>query len=237
MIEFAEITIGFGSVLSCTQCEPAADPEFFDGARIIESVRTACSVPRANVAFVGPEPFNHPELPLFVSAAVAAGAARIRLRTDGGALSEPANAHGVVQAGVTHLEVVVLAGDPAVHDELTGSRGLFAACMSGIAGFGAAAAQAGAHVAMTGAVPVCRHNLDHLAGAVAALASAGAVSVALEVDVEGGVSSKFSAALATAIETGTVNGVWVHVVGLRDGDVPVSRLHGIAPATVIEVGA
>lgn len=241
MISFADIVIGHGHGVACQSCSPMPSEShgFVSVAETLESVRAVCGAwdagPGPNVALIGAEPFSHPELPTLVSGAVEAGAVRIRLRTDGGALSAPGNALGAIAAGVRHLEVVLLGGDAATHDGLARRPGLFADAIAGMSAFADAGAKQRVPVALAGLVPVCRHNLDRVPGAVGALARAGVVTVTLDVSAEAAASIGAQRWLAAAVETGTVNGVWVSVRGMADAAVPVSALHAIVP--VVHLGA
>ncbi len=221
MLEFAEVTIGQGSPSPCIRCHPrdANAPAFLPAATVLEAVAAVAnewrSPPGPNVAFIGPEPFAHPELPLIVSGAAAAGFERIRLRTDAGALASGGNATGVLAAGVLHIEVILLGGDAATHDRVTGRPGLFDAAHAGVAAYRAAAAEP---VAITGFVPVCRHTAPHLSETVRALAEWGAGSVELWTEQDHHVDPIVTAA---AFQTATVNGMCLHGPGVPDA--------GIAP--------
>lgn len=188
--------------------------------------------PGPNVLFVGAEPFSHPELPVLVAAAVAAGYERIGLRTDAGALSMPGNAEGVLSAGVLHLQLVLTGGDGASHDSNTGRPGLFDSARHGVAQYKRAAMEAGLAVAITGYVSVCAHTMPGLPGIVATLAGLGAVAVELAVTPRGAGEAGLLAWLGSAVDTGMVNGVWVSVSGLAPDTVVGSPLHAVAPSRV-----
>jgi len=178
--------------------------------RVLADVAEACGAwsdgPGPNVSFVGAEPFAHPELPLLVQGAVEAGCERIRLRTDAGALSAGNNAAGVFSAGVRHLEVVLLGGEANSHDGLVGREGAFAAAKAGVSAFGAVAAAQGLHVAVTGRIPICRHNRDHLLATVQALVALGAIAIQLA-PVDG--VTLDADRLAAASQSAVTNGVWL----------------------------
>jgi MoaA/NifB/PqqE/SkfB family radical SAM enzyme len=232
MINFVEIALGSGVACSCARCHTPPAREFFSaevvGSRIASVVAEWADGPGPNVLLVGPEPFAHPELPGIVASAAASGCERIGMRTDAGALSIPGNAEGVLGAGVRHLQVVVLGGQDA-HDRLADRPGLFDAASQGVRAFIAAARHGGVRVAVTGIVPVCAHNVPELPAAVAALASAGAVAVEIAVQPAAAQVRGFSDWLASAIDTGTVNGLWVTVTGLEAPRVPRSALHAVSP--------
>jgi len=216
VLEFAEVTIGQGGALRCARCHSGRheSPSFVPSAEVAERIVAIAGEwtggPGPNIAFTGAEPFAHPELPSIVSAAVSAGAERIRLRTDAGALASGRNAAGVLAAGVRHVEAILLGGDAATHDGLTGRPGLFDAAVAGLAAFRSAACAADGPVAITGLVPVCRHSAPHVVMSVLALAARGVVSIELQ-PVEG--YRMDPATVAAASQAATVNGVWLHGQG------------------------
>lgn len=221
MLVFREVVIGEGGIAGCVRCAGRAPSAPRAAADVGEDLRLAASQlnrPGPNVVLTGSEPFAHPELPTLVRLAADAGFERIRLRTDAGALSSPGNAEGVLGAGVRQLEVVLL-GAGEVHDSLTGRPGLFAATTQGVSRFAAAADASGLEIAITGLVPVCRHNAQHVPEAVAALASLGAVAVTIDARrhaLDAGV-------LRSALDTGTAGLVAVSVLG-QEVDAPYDRL-------------
>lgn len=233
MIRFAEVALGVGEPVSCHRCEVAAEPVFFASEAVVRAVQEAVAAwsagPGPNVALTGPEPFTHPELPALISAAREAGAERIRLRTEAGALTVPGNARGVVEAGVRHLEVALL-GDADTHDALAARPGAAERLTAGVRAFADAGAAQGVPVCVSARVAVCRHNLPHVAGAVADAARMGATAVTLQVADAAARSAGASAWIAAALETGVVNGVWVSVAGMEP---PVSPLHAIEAAPAI----
>lgn len=233
MIRFVEIPLGHGEPCVCARCRPNADSRFDSaeviGARVADAVAAWADGPGPNVYFTGPEPFSHPELPALIAAAAGLGVERIGLRTDAGALSVPGNAEGVLATGVRHLQVVMRAGSSEAHDSLVGRTGLFDAAMAGVSAFVAAAHSSRFSAAVTGLVPVCGHNVAELPAAVVALARCGAVSVEIAVSPEARSVRGFAGWAASAVDTGMVNGVWVHFSGVDQPDVPVSPLHGLSP--------
>lgn len=185
MIRFAEIEIGSGECSTCSRCSASAD-RVPRGMPAIESdlARVAAAWefgPGPNVIFCGFEPFDHPQLPAVIARAAQSGFERIGLRTSGGALTVPANAKGVIVAGVRFVELVLL-GDEASHDSLAGLSGAFADAVAGCRAFVTSAAEAGADVAVFCRVPACRHNVTALSGAVAGGASAGALAVHIDAE-------------------------------------------------------
>lgn len=237
MIRFVEIPLGRGSLCECVRCASQSEREFFSAevicARVADTVDAWSDGPGPNVLFTGPEPFSHPELPGIIGTASAAGVERICLRTDAGALSIPGNAEGVLAAGVTQLQVVLLAGDAGTHDTLTSRSGLFTAAESGLTNFLAAARASRAHVAVTGLVPVCAHNLSELPATVAALARGGALAVEIVASPAVAAGAGFSGWITAAIDTGLVNGVWVSVTGAESSKSPGAGLHAVTPFTCV----
>ena len=220
MIAFAEVSIGEAPATPCVRCEPHASAAMRSATLVLADVTAVCASwsdgPGPNVSLVGAEPFAHPELPLLVQGAVEAGCERIRLRSDAGALSAGNNAAGVLGAGVRHLEVVLLGGDPSTHDELVGRQGAFAAAMAGVSTFGSVAAAQGAHVAVTGRIPVCRHNRDDLLATVQALVALGAIAIQL-VELDG--VELNDERLAAASQASVANGIWLDgATGRRLGE-------------------
>jgi MoaA/NifB/PqqE/SkfB family radical SAM enzyme len=221
LLRFAEVSLGSGGLPACTRCSTRGTFEPRQGAEVtaealavIESWDCSAYGPGPNLSFVDAEPFLHRELPAIVFAAAEAGASRIRLCTGGEALSVSENAGGVLHAGVRHIEIVLLGGR-LEHDRLAGRPGAFEALEHGTRVLGEAAGVRGTHIALTGRVPVCRHNLEDTPSAVAALAGLGASAVVLEVSDEAGMSVDASSWLSSACDTGVVNGTWVSVASAR----------------------
>jgi hypothetical protein len=233
-LRFAEVPLGSGGFPSCTRCtspeafapRPAADV-IAEALEAIESWDHATLGPGPNIVFAGAEPFSHPELPSVIFAAAEAGASRISLRTSGEALSLAENAAGVIHAGVRHVEVVLL-GDGDHHQLVTGRPGSFAAISQGVRALADAAREQHVSVAVSGRVPVCRHNLEHVPAAVAALSELGASEVVLEVGVAAASSAEGGRWLASACDTGVVNGTWVSVSSSKPSpQVPSLHLVGV----------
>lgn len=229
MLEFAHIALGTGGGLACTRCAPAPDAGYLPSAELVSRVRAAAEGwrggPGPNVILGGPEPFAHPELPSLVAACVEAGVQRICLETDGGALSVPANAAGVLRAGVRHLHVRVLAADSTLADELSGLAGRVGDAVAGIDAYLAAAESARTRVAITALIPVCEHNLASLSATVAALAAHGLDAVRLT--PAGPLPAGAGALLAAVCDTGMVNQLWVEA----DPALPLPVTHALHQVT------
>lgn len=225
MLEFAHIALGAGDGLACTRCSPAREATYLPASALSDRIRAVAegwtSGPGPNIILGGPEPFAHPELPSLVAEAVAAGVERICLETDGGALSVPANASGVLRAGVRHLRVRLLAGDAVLADELSGIRGRAGDALAGIAAFLESADSDSVRVVVTALVPVCQHNLASLPATIAALARHDLHAVRL---IPGGsLPSGADAVLAAACDTGMVNQLWVEA----DPTLPLPSMHAL----------
>ncbi|TLN00761.1 hypothetical protein FDZ71_14135, partial [bacterium] len=205
MLRFVEVSAGDGAPVACRLCVPAPPATYRPADGLIAEIASATP----DVSLVGAEPFNHPELPEVVAAAVRAGAERLRVETAGAALARGDNAAGALAAGVRHVRLVLL-GDEGAHDSLTGMPGSFAAAAAGAAVWTAAAARSGARTFLGVLVPVCPHNAEHLPAAVAAAARLGAREVVLRV-ARAADPAALAPWLVAACDTGAVNRVWVRV--------------------------
>ena len=235
MLRFANISLGSGGLPSCARCaepaaaspRPAADVVADSVAQIVAWDATTGG-PGPNIALAGMDAFDHPNLPEVLLPLMDLPVERIRLTTSGAALAAHDNARGCLGAGARHIEIVVLGGRET-HEELTGGPGAFDRAAAGVARFRSEAAAAHLDVAVSGFVPVCRHNLESTAEAVLELARMGATVVTLDLSEAAAKSVAAPKAIAVAVETGVVHGTWVTVVGLESG-ASFSRLHAIAPA-------
>lgn len=232
MIAFVEAALGTGGGVRCTRCHGEPDGASFASVAEVEAAIASAVArsreaggPGPNVALAGPEPFAHPELPAVVAAAMRAGVRRLRLDTSGAGLLSPANAAGVLGAGVRHVEVVLLGGTPGVHDALAGRPGAFDAAVAGMRSFREAADAAGERVSVVVRVPACRHNLRETPAAVAAAVEAGADAVTIALADGGADLAPSLAWLRSACDTGVVNGVWVEVDGVPFCLLPEHSLH------------
>jgi hypothetical protein len=229
VLHFTEVRLGPGEGTRCELCHGPAETRAYTSASILTSLIAQAVLDAQatgpNVAFTGPEPFDHPELPSVVGMAASAGVARLRIDTDATALSNAANAAGSVAAGVRQLRVTLLGGSPGTHDALFGKPSAFEAALMGMRAFVRAGDEADVAISLTALVPVCRHNVRDLPAVVAVAGEAGADSVLLRID-DGGVD--LGAALpwlTAACDTGVVNGVWVEVEGLPYCMAPDATLH------------
>ncbi|MDO8847727.1 MAG: hypothetical protein Q7W51_05000 [Coriobacteriia bacterium] len=231
MLQFAHIALGTGGGLTCTRCAPTPDAGYLPAAEVIARIQAVADGwtdgPGPNIVLGGPEPFAHPELPALVAVCVEAGVQRIMLETDGGALSVPANAGGVIRAGVRHLRVRLLDADEVRGDELSGLAGRTRDALAGVDTYRTAAEEVGARVLVTALVPVCEHNLESLPATVLALASHGFDGLRL---VPGGeLPASAIAVIAAACDTGMVNQLWVEADPALPLP-PTHALHAVAEA-------
>jgi hypothetical protein len=236
MIKVARIEIGTGGLPFCRACGGGDRLHAEPAAEIVSATERACGrwgeCPGPNIELSGGEAFGHPELPALISSAVDEGAERVLLWTSGAALTDLANAQGVLRAGVTGL-VITAVGGPSSADEITGIEGSWAATAAGIAQVSSAASSLALPLVLLGRVPVCRHNLEHAADAVGGLAASGAVAVTLELSPEAAASVHAAEFVASAVETGIVNACWVSVTGADTSRFGLDALHERAPVEVI----
>jgi len=225
VLEFAHIAVGAGEGLTCTRCAPVRDAGYLPVAEIVARIQavadgwTGRSGP--NIVLGGREPFAHAELPALVAACVDAGAQRVCLETDGGALSVRANALGVVRAGVRHLQVRLLDADQERGDLLSGLPGRTRDALAGVGTYRSVADELGVRVSITARVPVCEHNLEALPATVLALASHGFDGVRLV--PAGEMPAQALAVIAAACDTGMVNQLWVEA----DPALPLPEGHAL----------
>ena len=221
MIDLVPIFVGDGAPAGCVRCGAAGASTYLPVETIAAAI--AQTVPADGVVLTGPEPFAHPDLPRVVAACRDAGVSRIAIETDGGALSVPGNAHGVLLSGVRHLWVRVLGSSDEMHDTLAGKRGIAQAMRAGVAGYLANAETERLQVAVTAVVPVCEHDLAELPAIMAHCAAQGFHAARLV--AAGALPSSAETIVAAACDTGMVNHLWVAV----DESLPLPpshRLHG-----------
>ena len=231
MITFTELSIGTGGIAACVLCARASDAiaiEPYPLNRLAPDSLRPESRGGRGVTLVGFEPFAHPELPALIAALRIGGWERIRLRSDCGALMTSGNAEGVLEAGVSQLEAVLL-GDESTHDRLTGRKGLYQAATLGIRAFTAAASTSAARTVLTGYVPLCQHNARSAAFGVAHLAALGAVAVHVDASLVGRGDEAY---VIAALDTAAASGMAGFVTGWSG---PVPRPQETAPWCV-EVG-
>lgn len=219
MIRFVDIPMGSGGGVRCVECHGPAVPARYSGRdEIASAIELAIAEwkgrPGPNLAFGGPEPFGHADLPALVAVAIDGRAQRLWIDTDASALCSPVNARGAVNAGVRGITVALLGAVEETHDAISGEPGALAATLDGVRSFADAARVAAVEVAVTVVVPVCRHNVSELPAIVGRAVEAGAQRVVVRVE-DGTVDLSSARALLTAAcDTGVVNGAWVEVAGV-----------------------
>lgn len=225
MLEFVEVAVGEGKPLGCVRCATSVLPKYLPAAEIVARIRLAATTstagPGPNIVLGGPEPFEHPELPALVAACIDVDVQRIALETDAAALSVPANAAGVLRAGVHHLLVRVLDMDATRGDAVGGRPGRTRDAIAGIRAYLTAAGESGVPVVVTAIIPVCRHTAGALSSTIAELASLGVHAVRLVPWQDPGEVSP--ALLAAACDTGMVNRLWVEA----DPALPLPDSHAL----------
>jgi MoaA/NifB/PqqE/SkfB family radical SAM enzyme len=239
VVPFTRIEIGTGGLPVCTRCGVATLSRARTPAEVCEEIRASAAAwsggSGPNVWLAGAEAFAHPDLPALIDCAVSAGAVRVKLTTGGAALAVGQNAAGSLDAGVRHVEVVLLAGSPALHDALAGHSAAFDDALRGVAALHSAAEQAAAVISITGRIPVCPHNIESVPELVALFARSGADAVIAEVTP--GVASRVPQGWVAAVaDTGVVNSVWVTFSGVDTVQHGVSAIHARAPWDTVPAG-
>lgn len=172
-------------ILACTRCATPSQPASTEA--VLARIRAAAafdaahpSTPAPGVLFTQGEPFAHPGLVSIIDCARKENFTRIGMRTDGGALSDRANAAGCISAGVRFFEIVFLSGNPARHDELSGARGLFDAMHAGITHLREFSQAEHTDLAVTAYIPLCTHNAADFAATAQAALDAGIDAIRVE---------------------------------------------------------
>lgn len=212
MITFARVDVGIGGLPVCPECGDAPPLRMRPTAHVIADVRRVGESwhegPGPNVCLAGGDAFAHPELPALVSETLRQCVERLRLTTAGPALSQGVNALGVIDAGVRHIEVVVV--------NLSGGTGAGAhvasldSVLGGLGAFIEAARSRGVRVAPVARVKTCAHTFAAAPATVAALAAAGAVAITVELSEAAPFAD--DAWANAVIDSGVVNRAWVQFV-------------------------
>lgn len=214
MIKFHAVRVGEGPTVACVRCGRVGASAYRGTEDLLAELQavacgwSASDGPGPNITFVGAEPIAHPEFDRVLAAVRSSAMERVCLHTSGTPFGSLDLCRRVLDAGVNHIRLVVLAGDAGTHDTLTGQPGSFDAALRGIRELASAASSGPGPLMLCGRVPVCDHNIAALPEAVVALAGAGVRSVELEVSHDAA-DSRVRPWLVAAMETGMVNGVWV----------------------------
>ncbi len=229
MLDFEMVVLGEeGPVCrACGSTGPA--PAAPHGEDVAAAVRASDDPTGHNVEIGGPDRVR---LLAATKEAVAAGAARVRIRTDAAGLSEE-DADALIGAGARSLRFRLLGGAAHTHDRLVGRRGHFDEVRAGVRAYRRRADERSATVAISAYVPVCRHCVQDVPGIVSAAAETGAQEVLLEV-VDPGLDVVTAGPwFGAGCDTGTVNVTWVGLRGVPYCAVPEHALH--VGSTVREV--
>jgi len=213
VIAFDRISIGEGG-FGCACCSPPVPESYAPVDAVRRSVvlaREVAGEASFNCLLDGVEPFRHPALPEVLASCAEAGAERIAMVTDAGALGIRENATGALSAGLRQIHVPLLGAGARAHDPLT-RPGAFDKTSSGVAGFLRVAEGMGVPALVIGLLPLCEHTVHSAPAIVATFARFGAVAVRIAVADARLVDAP---ELAAAFETGMINGVWVWVDGLE----------------------
>ncbi len=227
MIAFQRVEIGHGGLPVCAGCAALSAPEMRSAEGVLADLsrvaRTWATGPGPNAWLAGADAFAHPELPRLVDEASRLGIERIKVSTAGPALAQGSNAAGSIEAGIRHVEVVVL-GVEQSPDRLAHVPA-FSDAVEGLSAYLAAARTLDVAVAVVGRVRVCAHTHATVPATVAALAAAGAVAIAVE--VADSAPRPDPAWLSAVVDSGVVNGAWVQFESLQvDQSAPGGQVDG-----------
>jgi MoaA/NifB/PqqE/SkfB family radical SAM enzyme len=156
----------------CPQQEARTSPGggFFSSEAIQDRLREAARLDKT-VALVGGEPTLHPELFAFARLAREAGAEALVVQTNGRRLAYSSYARGLVEAGVTAVDISLHGTTAAMHEFHTRTAGSFAQTLTGIG----VARGAGLRVGVT--CVLTRSNYRHAPELVRLAAARGARAV------------------------------------------------------------
>ncbi len=156
----------------CPQQEARTSPGggFFSSEAIQDRLREAARLDKT-VALVGGEPTLHPELFAFARLAREAGAEALVVQTNGRRLAYSSYARGLVEAGVTAVDISLHGTTAVMHEFHTRTAGSFAQTLTGIG----VARGAGLRVGVT--CVLTRSNYRHAPELVRLAAARGARAV------------------------------------------------------------
>ncbi|GAB4275518.1 MAG: hypothetical protein Kow0056_05170 [Coriobacteriia bacterium] len=220
MIQFARIEIARGGGL-CRRC-PRPKHEFLPTEQLLGVVRSNAAAV-GNVFFAGHRAAGHPDIQALAKEAARAGAQRIRVQAAHGI--NPEKIPTLLSAGVRQVSFTIAAANPRVLAAMGIAEKKLEAFKSAPEALREAARADSQRVFVHVRIPVCRHNVHELPGAVALAAEVRADAVTLE-PVDGGLDLAGSAPwIAAACDTGMVNALWVDVEGVPYCLMPGHELH------------
>ena len=123
MVPFHEIFVGFRCNLQCGECAARSSGVAGRSKSELIAAMSACAQPREGVVLSGGEPLIRSDIIELIQAARELGFPRIRLRTNGTPLADLRFLHHLLSAGCHHFEIKLFAGEPRVHDRITGVSG------------------------------------------------------------------------------------------------------------------
>jgi MoaA/NifB/PqqE/SkfB family radical SAM enzyme len=169
--ELIYIFLGFACNNACVFCAQGAMRDREEGPPDVAAL-IATITPGETVAFMGGEPTVHDELPAWIAAADARGAARIVVQTNGRRLAYRAFTRALREASTKlALDVALQGASAAMHDYHTGTPGSFEQTVRGVRTARAERIPVGITTVVT------RSNFRHL-GEIARLAhTAGAEAI------------------------------------------------------------
>jgi hypothetical protein len=226
MIEFEHIRLG-AEPPSCVRCGASQAAPARSAEDVSAEIAGVCAswteATGPNLALVGGESCSAADLAGHVAAAVAAGARRVRVDATLASIEDESAADSLVGAGLTGVRMQLL-GSPQAHDSLAGARGGYARTRRGVELL-RGATSGRSEFDVSARVAVCSHNAQDIPSAVAAAGEAGASSIVLQVVDAGLALTAVAPWMLAACDTGTVNSVWVELVGIPYCAAPGHALH------------
>ncbi len=215
MVSFTRVRIGRGGLPVCTRCSPELPSSELRAAEDVladvrDAVRSWDVGPGPSIWLARADGFAHPDLPRLVDASRMLGVERLKVSTAGPALAHGSNATGSIEAGLRHVEVVVLAVDQV--PDAVASVSPFQLATEGVAAYVEAANTLGEPAVVVGRVLACEHTYAIAPATVAALGAAGAVAVTVEFTAKA--PRPDPQWMRAAVDSGLVNRAWVQFEGL-----------------------
>jgi hypothetical protein len=222
MLQFKRIFLGPHCQNACRSCAGRGRGEPSPGD-LDRAVRQADA---ENILFWGGEPLIRDDLSGLVGLARRYGARRIKVRTNGRALADPALLKSLIEAGIYFFEVKVCGPDAQLHDEVCGRRGAFEETTAGLTNVRAVNGLQGQELRpyLECVVPVVRENLPLLAPTLYALVPFDPDRVHFELADPELPLLKVVPFLRDALEQATFNRIWATTLG-----VPLCLMAGYEP--------